>query len=120
MVIESEFPFVVGSIGQRCCDEEGVELEQFQFDACLSGLLASGDGSKDTPYRVTYTSDVGDLLSALGKTSLAQHLVQRPDGCFDLVSCADGVELWFARPELDAVHDAAVTPLRLFNMPSAN
>ena len=104
-------------------DEEAIELAEFQFHACLTGLFATGDGSRQSPYRITYTSDVADLLTALGKKALAQHLVRRVDGCCDLVSCTDGSELLFARPDLDDAHEAAVAALRslkVVDLPSLN
>ena len=93
-------------------DEEAMELEQFQFHTCMTGLFATGDGSRRSPFRITYTSDVTDLLTTLGKESVAQHLIRHPDGCCDLVSCSDGTEVFFARPHLDAAHDTAVAAIR--------
>jgi hypothetical protein len=49
--------------------------------------------------------------------------VRKSDGFFDLISCSDGTELYFARPDLDAAHDAVVPVprvLRSANMPSVN
>ncbi len=91
-------------------DAEGVELEQFQFDACLTGLLATGDGTQKSPYLVTYTSDVRDIVAARGRRLVTQHLVRRPRGFFDLVTCDDESELWFARPDLDLVDQPHLQP----------
>ena len=91
-------------------DVEGVELEQFQFDACLTGLLATGDGTLESPYLVTYTSDVRDVVAARQQRLVAQHLVKRPQGCFDLVTCDDNNELWFARRDLDLAEASLVRP----------
>ncbi len=91
-------------------DAEGVELEQFQFDACVTGLLATGDGTLESPYLVTYTSDVRDIVAAKQQRLVAQHLVRRPQGCFDLVTCDDNSELWFTRRDLDLAQASLVRP----------
>lgn len=97
-------------IAAALADAEGVELEQFQFDACVTGLLATGAGTSESPYRVTYTSDVGDIVAARDQRLVAQHLVRRPQGCFDLVTCDDSSELWFARRDLDLAETLLVRP----------
>jgi hypothetical protein len=91
-------------------DAEGVELEQFQFDACVTGLLATGNGTRESPYLVTYTSDVRDVVAVRNQRLVAQHLVRQPQGCFDLVACDDNSELWFARRDLDLAEASLVRP----------
>ena len=91
-------------------DAEGVELEQFQFDACVTGLLATGDGTRQSPYLVAYTSDVRDIVAARHQRLVTQHLVRRPQGCFDVVTCDDSSELWFARRDLDLAQASLVRP----------
>jgi hypothetical protein len=84
-------------------DEATAELERFVFQACLEGILATGDGSAEAPYLITYLSDEYDVLTALGLAPRAQSLVDRRGLLCDVVKCVDGAEVWFELGGL--VHD---------------
>jgi hypothetical protein len=74
---------------------EDAELSEFMFDACLRGLLATGDGSPETPYLVAMTSDQYDILRALGLAPHRQKLVERDGKRLDCILCESGDEVWF-------------------------
>lgn len=76
-------------------DLQDAELERFTARACLAGLLATGDGSFACPYLVTYPSDEHDLLTVLKQEARSQQLIACDSGRFDVLTCADGSELWF-------------------------
>lgn len=76
-------------------DRELAELEKFVFQACLEGILATGDGSASAPYLITYLSDEHDVLAALGLEPRSQSLVERGGLLCDIVKCADGEQVWF-------------------------
>jgi hypothetical protein len=80
---------------QQDADADRAQFEQDFSQACLAGLLQSGDGSRSRPYRVTHVADEYDLLEALDKTSASQRRVGGEDGLFDLILCTDGSQLWF-------------------------
>lgn len=93
-------------------DADAKELENFQSHACISGLLATGDGSCESPFSVTYTSDARDLLEFFGTDSIAQRTIQKPNGVFDLITAADGRQWYFARAELTKAQRAQQSLLR--------
>ncbi|HTN76174.1 MAG TPA: hypothetical protein VL096_13045 [Pirellulaceae bacterium] len=74
---------------------ETAELERFVFQSCLEGLLATGEGTAESPYLITYPSDALDVLTALGLEARSQSLVDRDGLLCDVVTCAAGEEVWF-------------------------
>jgi hypothetical protein len=74
---------------------EDAELSEFMFDACLQGLLATGEGTPESPYLVAMTSDQYDILRALGLTPHRQKLVERDGKRCDCILCENGAEMWF-------------------------
>ena len=96
-------------------DRDDAELERFQYDCCLQGLEATGDGSQRHPYQVTYASDPHDLLESRGIRVERQELREKGDRRFDVITCEDRATVWFdvtpliaARPQL-IVHRPAVS-----------
>jgi hypothetical protein len=87
--------FLAAWVAKELGDEEDAQLERFTGEACLSGLLATGDGSFASPYLVTYAADEYDLVSARGLVARSQQLVACDLGRFDVLICESGEELWF-------------------------
>jgi hypothetical protein len=87
--------FLAAQAAERLDDQPLAELERFCFQACLEGILATGDGTAEAPYCVTYLSDQYDVLSALGLEKRSQSLVDRRGMLCDVVKCTDGAEIWF-------------------------
>jgi hypothetical protein len=96
-------------------DAETAALERFTFQACLEGILSTGDGSPESPYLITYVSDEYDVAAALGLEPRSQSLVEQPGYLCDVVKCLDGEEVWF---ELTGCHGLARAP-ELFLVSSA-
>ncbi|TWT39475.1 hypothetical protein [Blastopirellula retiformator] len=76
------------------------ELERFLFRSMLEGLLATGDGSLDAPYRITHLSDENDLLAYFSITQGtspdgAQQLVRKGDRLIDVIHGDDDQSLHF-------------------------
>lgn len=90
-------------------DAETAELERFTFQACLEGILATGHGTAESPYLITYVSDEYDVAVALGLEPRSQALVEQPGCLCDVVKCLDGEELWFELTGL--VHDPRQRPV---------
>lgn len=95
---------------------EDAELAEFMFDACMRGLLATGEGTAEAPYLVAMTSDQYDILRALRLSPHRQKLIERDGKRYDCILCESGEEVWFdvtevtARPTSKtsrARHDAA-------------
>jgi hypothetical protein len=74
---------------------QGADMERFICFRCLDGIQLTGDGTKERPFLVLRTSDEYDLLSTLGKQLSQQGLIHENDRSYDVMTCADGSELWF-------------------------
>jgi len=94
-LLAPRFHQILADAAEKTRDSEMEELEQFQLQQCLEGLMDTGEGSQPHPYHVVSTSDIHDIMAALDKTPVAQHCVQGHESLCDLVSCDDGSELWF-------------------------
>ncbi len=81
---------------------EDAELAEFMFEACLSGLLATGDGTPESPYRVAMVSDQYDILQSRKLVARRQTLIERDRRRYDLVLCESGEEVWFDVTEITA------------------
>lgn len=84
-------------------ESEIAEIERFTCQSCLDGILATGDGTADAPYLITYLSDEYDVLMALGLEPRSQVVVDRQGMLCDVARCADGEQVWFELSGL--VHD---------------
>jgi hypothetical protein len=66
------------------------------YKACLSGILSTGDGSKEKPYLVTSVSDEHDVLSAMEKEFVSQSVTKEQKGKrYDVFELTDGTRLYF-------------------------
>lgn len=79
---------------------EEAEREAVWYRATMSGILATGDGSINRPWRVLMISDEYDVLQALRKVSIRQELVTTAHGECDRQVCQDGTEYYFELPWL--------------------
>jgi hypothetical protein len=91
-------------------DDEEAELERYLFAACIRGILETGCGSPEAPYRITHVSDEYDVLLALGRESVSQRLIERDGRAFDVLRCDDGQELWFELGSFSAAPQPAPKP----------
>jgi hypothetical protein len=72
-----------------------VELERSLFVIVLQGLLSTGDGTRANPYIVCHGGDEYDVLEAIGLEPAGQSLVEDAGRLCDVVTCANGREVWF-------------------------
>jgi hypothetical protein len=63
--------------------------------ACLSAILATGQGTARSPHTITYLTDQNDVALALGLNVRCRGLVQTAPRLLDVVTLHDGHELWF-------------------------
>ena len=70
-------------------------MEMMIGDACIEGILATGDGSEGNPYIVIRTSDEHDVIEHLEKQLKQQSLMPKDDKHFDRIECTDGSKYWF-------------------------
>ncbi len=76
-------------------NEQAAEMEMMIGQACLEGILATGDGSAEQPYIVVRTSDEHDVIEYLDQELKRQSLTHRGDKHLDRIECMDGDEYWF-------------------------
>jgi hypothetical protein len=93
--LSPRFHFISGRTALELSDLKRADWEKRASRACLRQLLATGDGSRDTPFRITYISDENDILAALDVEPRCQQLVQRPTGPCDVKTLHDGTDIWF-------------------------
>lgn len=95
-LILSPLAYMVRSqIAAELGDEETAEAMHLNALACCEGILATGDGTSESPYLVVRVSDEYDLLAYLQKEPDRQGLVNDGDRVCDVLTCADGTEIWF-------------------------
>ena len=76
-------------------DEAGARREQMVAEEALAGILGSGDGTVERPWRVRRVSDEYDVLRSQGRRSHDQRFVTLGDRALDHHQCDDGTEAWF-------------------------
>ncbi len=76
-------------------DEQSARFEFQLATILLEGILSTGDGSEDRPYRVLHTADEYDILEHLAKQAKSQSLIEKASRHFDRQDCTDGTQLWF-------------------------
>jgi hypothetical protein len=81
-------------------DELGNSLEADQhrtaMQACLHGLLGTGDGTRKRPFSVTYLTDEMDVMKCLQQSDArCQKLIAVGTKQCDVITCHDGSDVWF-------------------------
>ena len=76
-------------------EEHEAEMENKWAALIMEGILSTGDGTQEHPYRVLFVADEYDVLMRLGKKPAVQLLVTGPYGPCDLQECEDGSSVYF-------------------------
>jgi hypothetical protein len=80
---------------------------------CLEGIMQSGDGTREKPYRVLSMADEHDVLRALGKRGGTQEHVTVGKRHLDIHTFPDGSEVAFdVTPCMERLRDAFREPVR--------
>lgn len=93
--LSPRFHLLVGYAANRLGDYEEEQLERFQFQTCLDGLLGTGEGTQQKPYQVLYVSDQYDVIRDLGLRGRGQRALEHNGRGMDVVWCEDGTQVWF-------------------------
>ncbi|MEM7530044.1 MAG: DUF4919 domain-containing protein [Pseudomonadota bacterium] len=88
--------------GERS-EEARSTSERMFAEACIHGIRETGDGSKESPYRVIHAADEYDLVEFLGKEAQSQRRENDEGTALDVITCTDGSEIWFDVTESLAV-----------------
>lgn len=67
--------FLMAQAALQTGDHESLEMEQMLFQATLKGILATGDGTFNSPFLICQSSDAYDVLLALGYSPVRQVCV---------------------------------------------
>ena len=89
------FHFLAGIAASELGDFELAHDCRESMQACLRGLLSTGEGTKRRPFRVTFLTDEYDLMRVLGGDVRNQQLVNAGSKRCDVITCHDGSEVWF-------------------------
>ena len=93
--LSPRFHYLRGKAALQLGDEQTAAEAKSLSQECLYWLCESGDGTFESPYRITYCTDEADILMAFGLIKRRQELVDGPNGRLDVVTLHDGVEIWF-------------------------
>ncbi len=66
-----------------------------RMQLCLRSIAETGDGTKTSPFQITFLSDADDIVRAFGESVRCQQLVASPKGYRDVMTAHSGVEFWF-------------------------
>lgn len=99
--------FYAASAAEAQRQRADAELSYFVMEACLEGILATGRGTAASPYLVTYSADIRDVLDLFGLKSKQQALTPRRSRFCDVVTCTDGARVWFDVTETLLATDGA-------------
>ncbi|MGK7924152.1 MAG: DUF4919 domain-containing protein [Spirulina sp.] len=95
-------------IAKQSNDEQVAQTASVIAATCYQGILATGDGSKDSPYIVVRITDEYDILQYLDKQIEMQSLYSDKKQHFDKFECKDGTEIWF---DITDVHNKLLETL---------
>lgn len=76
-------------------DEPAADLDRFLYHSCIRGIMSTGDGSENKPFRITYACDVDEVLHVLGLARERMLVCRGKQGLCDVAECASGEQLWF-------------------------
>jgi len=80
---------------EKSGDDQLAELETAIAAVCAEGILATGNGSEESPYLVTRVIDEYDVLQFLDKEMKHQAFVEKDGRHFDRIDCTDDSVVWF-------------------------
>jgi len=95
LLLSGEAHFILALTHEKAGNAELCQMEKFLAFRCVSGILGTGDGSRERPYLVTGTADEYDVLNALSKQSTTQSPHHEADGRVLDCQRADSGDVWF-------------------------
>jgi hypothetical protein len=87
--------YLLGFLHSKLGNDQAAQMECAIAQACIEGILSTGDGTPHNPFIVVRTSDEYDVLEHFGKEMKKQALSEAGDKHFDVIECKDGAEFWF-------------------------
>jgi hypothetical protein len=96
--LSPRFHHVAALAARHLGDLEDAETERFAADACLEGILKSGDGSQSQPYLITHRCDAQEVLSKLRFQRKRQRCLEMEGSAcdvFEVQTAKSTKEIWF-------------------------
>lgn len=78
-------------------------LHRSVYAACCETILATGLGTKDRPFLITYASDARELLFAKSEQVISQSCIKERRRRYDVLLTSGEREFWFDVTDLVAV-----------------
>lgn len=75
------------------------EVDRFAYHACIQGIMATGAGSEDRPFLITYSSDIDEVLYQMKRVRQRLELQRGKRGLCDVAWCPSGEPFWFSLGE---------------------
>jgi len=76
-----------------------------RLQICLEMIAETGEGSRDSPFVVTFVTDMDDTVRSFGEKVRYQQPVLSKLGQFDVLTSHSGIEFWFDVSELARVRN---------------
>jgi hypothetical protein len=95
LMLSPRIHLLAAMAGDGAGDAQASEFERVFYFKCLEAILATGDGSLESPYLVTRTSDEYDVLFHLKKELASQSLAEAGGKSLDVMTCTDGTDVCF-------------------------
>jgi len=89
------FHYVQARISEQHGDASQMRTAIQRMQLCLRCIAETGDGTKASPFQITFLTDADDLVRAFGESVRCQQLVASPSGYRDVMTAHSGVEFWF-------------------------
>jgi len=74
---------------------DDAEIERFLTETMLQGLLSTGDGSLQQPFRVTYLSDCQDILAFFSADVLSRRTIRTDIGLLEVATTTENEDICF-------------------------
>lgn len=71
------------------------QIDRFLYESCLLGILATGDGSQDIPFWVTYPPDPDEVVEHLQVVPRRRVITRGAHGVCEVIQADEGRQWWF-------------------------
>lgn len=86
--VEARIREILGEVAEM---RESIE----RLRACIRAIVETGDGSQESPFKITFLTDADDVVLSMGERKRCQQPVLRNGKQLDVITAHSGVEFWF-------------------------
>jgi hypothetical protein len=95
LLLSPEAHMIAAFLARKLDDKELLARERLLIAACITGILDTGDGTKQHPYVVSVVSDEYSVLRALKKEMTSQCLIRDEDRFLDVIETIEKERIYF-------------------------